>query len=146
MKEYKIYTAGKMAGLSFGEMMDWREKIHKLIKMKADSKIKFIHPPNYFLPGYYPKENEGKVKEWDINQVRNSDIVIVNLDGVNSSAGTHFELSMVDAINSMTDRHIFVVSVGEEENGLHPWIADSIHYRAKSFEDAAEYIVTYLLE
>lgn len=146
MKEFKIYTAGKMAGLTYEEMMEWRHKIAAEINYRTVMPIKFIHPPRYFLPGVYPQELESKVKEWDINQVKNSDIVIVCLDGVNSSAGTHFELSMVDAINSMTDKHIFVVSVGEEENGLHPWIADSIHYRAKSFEDAAEYIVTYLLE
>lgn len=146
MKEFKIYTAGKMAGLTYDEMMSWRYRIARNIKNRTDKPIKFIHPPLYFVPGDYPQEREGKVKEWDINQVKNSDIVIVCLDGVNTSAGTHFELSMVDAINSMTDRHIFVVSVGDEENGLHPWIADSIHYRATSFEDAAEYIVTYLLE
>lgn len=146
MKEFKIYTAGKMAGLTYDDMMYWRRRIVQEVGCRTDKKLKFIHPPLYFVPGDYPHEREGKVKEWDINQVKNSDIVIVNLNGVNSSAGTHFELSMVDAINSMTDRHIFVVSVGEEENGLHPWIADSIHYRAKSFEDAAEYIVAYLLE
>lgn len=146
MKEYKIYTAGKMAGLTYNEMMMWREHIEELVAERTSKIIKFIHPPKYFLPGNYTKKFEGKVKEWDINQVKNSDIVIVNLDGVNSSAGTHFELSMVDAINSMTDRHIFVVAVGEEKSGLHPWIEDSIHYRAKSFDDAAEYIVMYLLE
>lgn len=145
MKEIKIYTAGKMAGLTYEEQMNWRYRIQEYIRRRTNRKITFVHPPMFYTYDSAYHKTELEVKNWDINQVRDSDIVIVNLDGVNSSVGTHFELSMVDAINSFGNKHIYLIGVGESNEVLHPWIECSLHRHEKDFEDAAEYICEYLL-
>lgn len=148
---YKIYTAGKMAGLSPCEQMEWRKKIETSVRHAAEiagvpqAEIKFIHPPQFYQYGETYYQTEKEVKNWDLNQVRNSDIVIVNLDTVETSIGTHYELGMVDAINSFGNKHIFVIGVGGKDISLHPWIEDTLHRREEKYEDAADYIANYLL-
>lgn len=148
---YRIYTAGKMAGLSCGEQMAWRKQIETAIRRAADtagiskSDIIFIHPPEFYQYGQTYFQSEKEVKDWDLNQVRNSDIVIVNLDTVETSIGTHYELAMVDAVNAFGNKHIFVIGIGRKGKELHPWIEESLHRRESDYDDAADYIVNYLL-
>ena len=145
MKEFKIYTAGKMSGLSYQEQMNWRKEIEWAVEKKTNKKVHFIHPPVYYNYENQDYKSEKEIKDWEINQVRNSDIVIVNLDEVNDSVGTHYELCTVDAINSFGNKHIFVIGIGKLETSIHPWIQLSIHRQEETFEDAADYIVNYLL-
>lgn len=148
---YRIYTAGKMAGLSSYDQMEWRKRIEISVRHAADivgisqSEIKFIHPPMFYQYGKTYFQSEREVKDWDLNQVRNSDIVIVDLDTVETSTGTHYELGMVDAVNSFGNKHIFVIGIGGENKVLHPWIEDTLHRREADYDDAADYIVNYLL-
>lgn len=148
---FKIYTAGKMAGLDFCEQMGWRRNIENVIRQVADnrgvpqSKFQFVHPPEYYQYGTYYFQSEKEVKDWDLNQVRNSDIIIVDLDTIDDSIGTHFELGMADAVNSFGNKHIFVIGIGDKNKELHPWILESLHRREETYEDAARYIVDYLL-
>ena len=112
---YRIYTAGKMAGLSKRDQIGWRYKIEQCVRDAADmfgipqSSLKFIHPPVYYTYGEKHYQSEKEIKDWDINQVCKSDIVIVNLDSVDDSIGTHYELATVDAVNSFNNKHIFAV-------------------------------------
>lgn len=148
---YKIYTAGKMAGLSPYDQMEWRKEIELSVRHAADnygipqSEICFIHPPKFYQYGETYFQSEREVKDWDLNQVRNSDIVIVNLDTVETSTGTHYELAMVDAMNSFGNKHIFVIGIGNEGKSIHPWIEETLHRRESDYDDAADYIVNYLL-
>lgn len=148
---YKIYTAGKMAGLSLYDQMEWRKRIENSVRCAANnvgisqSKINFVHPPMFYQYGETYFQSEKEVKDWDLNQVRCSDIVIVDLDTIETSIGTHYELGMVDAVNSFGNKHIFVIGIGGEDKILHPWIEDTLHRRESNYEDAADYIVNYLL-
>ena len=150
-KSFKIYTAGKMAGLSSEKQHEWRRKVENSIRNVTEllnmpqSNISFIHPPLFYEYGENYHQSEREVKNWDLNQVRQSDIVIVNLDNVDSSIGTHYELATVDAVNAFGGKHIFVIGVGGECKELHPWIADTLHRREPNYDDAARYIVNYLL-
>lgn len=134
-----------MAGLTYEEQMRWRYKIEALIKSKTSRQITFVHPPVFYTYDNHFHQSEREVKDWDINQVRDSDIVIVNLDGVNSSVGTHYELSLIDAINSFGNKHIYLIGIGKSEEPIHPWIQCSLHRHEEDFEDAADYIIGYLL-
>lgn len=151
MKIFKVYTAGKMSGLSFSEQFDWRREIDRLIKDRCEDlsiptcSVRFIHPPLYYQYDKCWHQSEKEVKNWELHQVRDSDIVVVNLDGIESSVGTHFELATVDAVNSFGHKHIFVIGVGNPNQELHPWIELCLHRRESNFEDAAEYIANYLL-
>lgn len=147
----KIYTAGKMAGLSLDEQMSWRLEFERCLKDMLKYRgiphnhVRIVHPPVYYTYGRNYHKTEREVKNWDLNQVRASDIVVVKLDDVSSSIGTHYELATVDAINSFGNKHIFVIGVGDSNVELHPWIEDTLHRREESFEDASQYIVDYLL-
>ena len=48
MKEFKIYTCGRMNGLSYEEQMKWRNAIQEAIELRTDRKVTFIHPPLYY--------------------------------------------------------------------------------------------------
>lgn len=145
MKTYKIYTAGKMFGLSFNEQMEWRLEIERLIKERTDTPLQFIHPPLYFRYDAQEHKSENEVKQWELSHVRESDIVIVNLNGVNDSTGTHYELSTIDAMNSFGNRHIHAIGIGESDAKIHPWIELSLLRSEEDYEKAADYIVNYLL-
>lgn len=145
MKEYKVYTCGKMSGIPYEKQMDWRYKIEELIKAKTNKSVTFIHPPLFY--GYHMEmhKSEREVKEWELNQVCDSDIVIVNIDDVNTSIGSHFEMGAVYGANVAGNKHITVIGFGNSKSEIHPWIDLSFLRFEESIEDAAEYIATYLL-
>lgn len=140
----KIYTAGKMSGLSFAEQTDWRSAFEKALLSKASRPVTVVIPPMYYNYLSQNHNSEAEVKEWDLNQIRDSDIVVVNLQGIESSIGTHFELGFINAINSFGEKHIFVVGIGNSEN-VHPWIGLSMFRCEPDIESAADYIANYLL-
>lgn len=143
--EYKIYTAGKMKDLSYAEQVHWRMKMEKLIKENTDKNVTFIHPPLYYNYEQKDYKSEREVKEWEINHLIKSDIVIVNLEGINDSVGTHYELSAVDTINRLSNKHIYIIGFGESSTPLHPWIELSLFRKEHDYYDAVKYITEYLL-
>lgn len=143
-KTYKIYTAGKMGGLTFAQQMDWRVKVEKLIREKSDKSITFIHPPMFYTYGEQLHKNETEVMDWDISQVKDSDIVIVDLSTISDSIGTHIELGVAKAMNEFGYRHIHIVGVGKA-NTDHPWISLCLLRQEDTLEEAANYITKYLL-
>jgi len=140
----KIYTAGKMSGLSYTEQTAWRIDFEEALLSKASCKVTIVNPPMYYNYLSQNHNSEAEVKEWDLNQVRDSDIVVVNLQGIESSIGTHFELGFINAINSFGGKHIYVVGIGNPKK-LHPWIDLSMFRCEPDVESAADYIANYLL-
>lgn len=142
----KIYTCGKMSGISFIEQMMWRSRIESEIKSSLDcgQSVKFIHPPLYYNYEENNHKTEREILEWEMTQVHDCDILIVNLDGIEDTTGSHMELGAVQGINRFGDKHIFVVGLGKPEN-LHPWIKESCIRIEDDYAKAAEYIVEYLL-
>ena len=143
----KIYTCGKMSGISYVEQMAWRLKIESEIKSAlsyTDERVKFVHPPYYYNYEEKYHKTEREILEWEMAQVHDCDIVIVNLDGIEDTTGSHMELGAVQGINRFGDKHIFVIGLGEDD-GLHPWIKESCIRIEDDYAKAAEYIVEYLL-
>lgn len=142
----KIYTCGKMSGISFIEQMMWRSRIESEIKSSLDcgQSVKFIHPPLYYNYEENNHKTEREILEWEMTQVHDCDILIVNLDGIEDTTGSHMELGAVQGINRFGDKHIYVVGLGKSDN-LHPWIKESCIRIEEDYAKAAEYIVEYLL-
>lgn len=141
-KTFKIFTAGKMGGLSYREQMDWRRELeHKIYDIIAPSTINFIHPPLFFD---YSSPNQEMAKQWEINQLINSDIVVFNLSNIQDSLGTIMELGIIEGINRVRERKIFTVGIGVP-NFEHPWLESALFKRTYTVEEAAEFIVDYLL-
>ena len=146
MKEDKIYTCGKMSGISYSQQMQWRQILEAFVKDKYDgnSSIKFIHPPQFFNYDKILHKSEREILDWEMKQIHDSDILVVDLDGIDSTIGSHMELGAVQGINRFGDKYIFVIGIGKEEN-LHPWIKETCMRIENSYCDAAKYIVEYLL-
>lgn len=138
---YKIFTSGKMSGLSYEDSMKWRKEIEEAVLKIAENKVVFIHPPQFF---HWNSDNQEFAKRWEINQIVDSDIVIVDLSTISGSIGTHIELGIIEGINRTRDKKIFVVGIGNPDTN-HPWIDFALDYKAKNISDAAEFIYSYLL-
>lgn len=146
MREFKIYTCGKMSGTSLEKQMGWRCYVESLIKEKYDGydKIKFIHPPLYYNYEHASHHTDREILDWEMMQLHDCDIVIVDLDGIDTTVGSHIELGAVQGINRFGDKYIFVIGVGDKD-GLHPWIKEACNRIESSYMSAAKYIAEYLL-
>lgn len=142
MKTYKIYTAGKMGGLTYNQQMKWRKDFENILCSRCDKDLIFVHPPIFYQ--YNDEADEREAREWDISQLKDSDIVIVNLSNIADSIGTHIEIGIVEAMNEFGYKHIHLIGVGEP-NTYHPWIQMGMFKTVKTVEEAADYISTYLL-
>ena len=146
MKEYKIYTCGKMSGISYEQQMKWRKEIEEHVKGLYDGndRVKFIHPPQYFNYESILHKTEREILDWEMKQLHDSDIVVVDFNGIDSTTGSHMELGAVQGINRFGDGYIYVIGVGDDSN-LHPWIKETCMRIEDNYSDAAKYIVEYLL-
>lgn len=142
MKTYKIFTAGKMGGLSYDEQIKWRKDFETILRSRCNKSLIFVHPPMFYQ--YGDETNEREAREWEINQLKDSDIVVVNLTTIADSIGTHIELGIIKAMNEFGYKHIHLIGVGEP-NVSHPWIQMGMLRQENTLEDAADYISTYLL-
>ena len=142
MKTYKIFTACKMGGLSYDEQMKWRKDFETILRSRCNKSLIFVHPPMFYQ--YGDETNEREAREWEINQLKDSDIVVVNLTTIADSIGTHIELGIIKAMNEFGYKHIHLIGVGEP-NVSHPWIQMGMLRQESTLEDAADYISTYLL-
>ena len=60
MKTYKIFTAGKMGGLSYDEQMKWRKDFETILRSRCDKSLTFVHPPMFYQYGDEINEREAK--------------------------------------------------------------------------------------
>ena len=145
MKQLKIYEAGKMCGLTFSEMNNWRVELkNKLLNAaeNADYKLLVINPVDFYNFEEQRFQSEEEVEDYDLAHVTTSDIIIVNLDGLNTSEGSKIELHDGNFHNKIP-----VIAFGDAElyNNLHPWIKRDITRFEKNIDDVVEYIRDFYL-
>lgn len=124
----KIYLAGKMSGLTYKEMNEWRENIKRSIQKEADlvglkDKVCVINPVDYYNFEKCRHQTESEVEDYDLAHVKSSDIIVVNLERLDSSDGTKIELHDANYNN-----RIPVIAFGERQlyENLHPWVKRNI--------------------
>lgn len=66
-----------MGGLSYDEQMKWRKELENIIRSRCDKSLTFVHPPVFYQ--YGDEINEREARTWEINQLKDSDIVVVDL-------------------------------------------------------------------
>lgn len=136
----KIYLAGKMSGLTFEEMTEWRNEIFQKLYQAAqlsDTKINVIHPVMYYNFVEKRHQSEIEVEEYDLAHVVSSNIIVVNLAGLNDSIGTIIELH-----DAHYHHRIPVIAFGDRElyDNLHPWIQNDITRVENNIDDVVDYI------
>ena len=115
MEMFKIYLAGAMSGLSMAEQNEYRVMIEDYLE-KCDS-IYNVHcwnPVDYYNFIDKNHETEREIMEFDLDKVRQSDLIIVNFKH-HLSLGTMAELAVA------YDRGIKIIALNEDHEDLHPW-------------------------
>lgn len=138
----KIYLCGKCTGLSIEEMTIWRNEIINEF-VKRDCNFKIINPCDYYASEEFFNENrissfrqENTVREFDINAVKHSDIIIVNCENINTSVGSIFEIAIAKEYN------IPIVAFNYN-NKIHSWIDTCIQEYFNTIEEMIIYIIKY---
>jgi nucleoside 2-deoxyribosyltransferase len=144
-KHLKIYLAGKMTGLSFEEMNLWRNKIKGKLQQVAsygNHKLSIINPVDFYNFQSKNYQSEEEVEDYDLAHVISSDIIIVNLDGLNTSIGTIIELH-----DANYHHRIPVIALGSKEDydNLHPWIKRDITRVEETMDDIVDYIENFYM-
>lgn len=141
MKEFKAYLAGKMSGLSFEEMNEWRLKAKEEFKYQnrdKDIKLNIFNPCDYYNFNLNAETyTEKEVKKFDLYHVKSSNVVLINLD-YPDSIGSAIEIHMAH-----DEWRIPVIAFGKTKN--HPWIMESVDKFCNNLEEAVEYISDFYI-
>ena len=134
-----IYLAGKMSGLSKEEYTKWRNIISDELIGAAHligAKIQVINPAEYFDFENMDRHLEKEVMQFDLNMVRQSDIVIVNVGSISESIGTAIELYESNRLNIP----VIAYTEGDVNNNIHPWIEYCFSTVQMSKDELIDYI------
>lgn len=149
VQEMKIYMAGGMTGFSLEEQMKWRNQITKAIKFGEYDLIKnpvFFSPPDYYSPTSISsdmseiqrKQYEHEAMEFELNQLRKSDLVIVNFTNP-KSIGTAMELMLAK------EYRIPIVGLNKDGTELHPWLIECCTKIFENMRELVDYVVQFYL-
>lgn len=136
----KIYLAGGMSDLTFEESNEWR-LLCKEAFAKGNSDIDAIlyNPNDYFNFQTKKHISEREIKEFDLNLVRNSNLIIVNFNAPRS-IGTAQELAIARELK------IPIVGLNEKNRKLHPWLIEDCARIFGDIDDMIDYVkVCYLI-
>ncbi len=140
MKDFKIYLSGGMSGLSWEEQSKWREKVKKYIsrhyalKFKAD----FFNPIQYYNFQEKRHDSELEVMNFDIRNVKNSDLILVNFNSPNS-IGTAQELAVA------WDNRIPIIGIKDAKTEIHAWLKEDCDKIFTDLYAACDYIMDFYL-
>ena len=145
MKNYTIYLAGGMGKFgkdNFDVGNRWRLIFKKRLESNENMNVKAINPNNYFNfleePPRYANQRE--IMEYDLNRVRNSDLIIVNFNDM-YSLGTMAEIAIA------YENKISIIGLNETNQKLYPWqveMCNRIFTETNELLDYVEYF--YLTE
>lgn len=130
MKQF--YLAGGMAGMDFKESNNWRVKLQSALLDIA----KVINPNDFYSFEETLHDSEREVRNFDLNCVRHSDLIIVNFNQPNS-IGTAQELAIANELR------IPVVGLNEAHHDLHPWLVECVDKMFDNMNDLIAYVREY---
>ena len=144
METLNIYLAGgmqKFGKKDFNESNYWRVHIEQeLMKLDCGRHPRICHPNDYYsfydnAPRYSTMR---EVMEFDLNKVRNSDLIIVNFNDL-KSLGTMAELAIA------YEHRIPVLGLCTEESYsmLHPWQKEMSNRIFGDIDELIEYVIEY---
>ena len=139
METVRIFLSGGMTGLTFEEQSKWRTDIISIIKHGYDCEKKpiFFNPVEYcgFQEIYCKDERE--IMEYDLYNLRKSDLVILNLNAPNS-IGAAMEVMLAK------EYRIPVIAFGANQR-IHPWILECCNKVCNNLEALVSHVVNLYL-
>lgn len=142
MSECRIYLSGGMSGLSLEEQTKWRDKIINAIKFgdyEYRKNVSFFNPPTFFNYEVQKQKTEKEVMEYELNELRHSDLVVVNFNSP-KSIGTAMELMCA------YENRIPIVGLNIDNSELHPWLSEQCIRICDNIRELVEYIVNFYLQ
>ena len=142
-----IYTAGAMETYADTNKAEkWRNDVREFFD-KYSNDFKVINPTDYYMYGKNYHKSDIEVFRFDLRKVKNSDIVLVNLNDVRKSIGTCIEVyeahkSDIPVIGFL-DEELPVEAMIEL---IHPWVyccVDRSETGKDSMNRACRYIKEY---
>lgn len=141
METVRIYLSGGMGSLSMEEQSKWRNQIINAIKYgeyDCEKKPVFFNPVDYYNFEERRHKSEKEIVEFDLNAVRNSDLIIVNFNDP-KSIGTCAELAIA------YDMKIPIIGINKDKLELHPWLVEFTTRMCDDIREAVEYTVDFYL-
>ena len=142
MKDFQIYLAGgmsKFAKENFTESDNWRRHCKYKLIDEADDNITVINPNDYFNflePPSYKSEKE--VMNFDLHNVRKSDLIIVNFNDM-YSLGSMAEMAIA------YERGIPIIGLDADKQKLHPWQVEMCERIFDDIDEMLEYVKDFYL-
>lgn len=140
MENVKIYLSGGMGNVSFEEQSKWRKQIIDAITYNYDCEKKplFFNPVNYYNFEEVRHRSEREAMEFDLYNLRNSNLVVVNFNDP-KSIGTAMELMLAK------ERNIPVVGFGVNGQTIHPWLLECCTRVCDSLKEAVNHVAEFYL-
>lgn len=142
MQNFKIYLSGSMSNSTWEEQTKWRRQFQNAIKFgdyDYEKKVTFFDPTQYYNFEEKKHKSEKEIMEFDLYNLRNSDLVLVNLgNNGDKSIGTSMELMLAKEL------HVPVIAFGGGKE-THPWILESCTRICDSLRETVEHIVDFYL-
>lgn len=139
MKSFRIYLAGAMSGITYAQSNEWRVYFKTTLE-EMYAKVFCFNPNDYYkCEEDVPQEIEVEAMRFDLHNLRNSNLVICNMNHP-ESLGTMTEIAIA------YERRIPILMLNENNKTLHPWqiaMADKVF---DSREDLMMYVCKYYLD
>lgn len=133
-----------MCNLVLEEQTKWRDAIcsdlHRYNNFNHNSKynLNILKPTDFYNFENVEYKSQKEVMKFDLNLVRNSDLIIVNFNDPRS-IGTAMELLLAN------ENHIPVIGLNEENKELHPWIIECCTRICDTYDELIEHIERFYL-
>ena len=141
METCRVYLSGGMGNLSFKEQTKWRKQFQDAIRFgdyDYEKKVTFFDPTQYYGFEEVRHRSEREVMEFDLYNLRNSNIVVVNFNDI-KSIGTAMELMLAK------EYHIPVIGFGVNNQTIHPWLLECCTRVCDNLRDVVSHIVEFYL-
>lgn len=142
MESVRIYLSGGMSGLTIEEQMKWRNRFKNAVRYGEYEPIKnpiFFSPPDYYSPSTDAHKSEREAMEFELANLRKSDLVVVNFN-IPRSIGTAMELMVAK------ENKIPVIGLRENNVELHPWLIECCTRVCDDFRELVEHVVEFYLK
>lgn len=140
MREFTIYLAGGMSGIPSEEYSSRRNKITNLLLSNKPDRLllNIVDPSKYYNYDFKYHETEKEILRWELNKVRNSNLIIVDLT-VKKSVGTIIELAIA------YENKIPIIGVNADKENIHPWLEEICDRTFSNINDGVDYVTGYYL-
>lgn len=141
METFRVYLSGGMGNLSFEEQTKWRKQFQNAIKFgdyDYEKKPVFFDPTQYYNFEEKRHKNEREIFEFDLYNLRKSNLVVVNFNDP-KSIGTAMELMLAK------EYHIPVIGFGVNGQNIHPWLLESCTRVCNDIRETISHVVEFYL-